>query len=45
MTPDERRQLDEDGFVLVDKGDVFQQAVAWPAPLEYVRYVLGPDIN
>jgi len=89
MTPDERRQLDEDGFVLlagvmdgdllarlrarigelfvqegdraghefrteeharrlanlVDKGDVFQQAVAWPALLEYVRYVLGPDIK
>jgi ectoine hydroxylase-related dioxygenase (phytanoyl-CoA dioxygenase family) len=30
---------------LVDKGDVFGRAIAWPALLAYVRHVLGPDIK
>jgi ectoine hydroxylase-related dioxygenase (phytanoyl-CoA dioxygenase family) len=30
---------------LVDKGEVFQRAIAWPELLEYVRYVLGPEIK
>ena len=30
---------------LVDKGDVFQRAIVWPAVLEGVRHVLGPDIK
>ena len=89
MTSDEQRQLDEQGYVLlensiprdllselrlrigelfeaegdragqefrteahahrlanlVDKGDVFGRAVAWPPLLDYVRHVLGPDIK
>jgi ectoine hydroxylase-related dioxygenase (phytanoyl-CoA dioxygenase family) len=30
---------------LVDKGDVFQRAIVWPAVLEGVRHVLGPDVK
>jgi hypothetical protein len=89
MTEQERRQLDRDGFVLlegamgpklleglrtrigelfekegdraghefkteeharrlanlVDKGEVFQQAIVLPHVLEYIRHVLGPAIK
>jgi ectoine hydroxylase-related dioxygenase (phytanoyl-CoA dioxygenase family) len=30
---------------LVDKGEVFQRAIAWPELLTYVRQVLGPEIK
>ena len=30
---------------LVNKGEVFQRAIALPALLDYVRHVLGPDIK
>lgn len=30
---------------LVDKGDVFRRAIVLPHLLEYVRYVLGPEIK
>jgi Phytanoyl-CoA dioxygenase (PhyH) len=30
---------------LVDKGEAFRQAVAWPDVLDHVRHVLGPDIK
>lgn len=30
---------------LVDKGDVFRRAIALPPLLDYVRYVLGPELK
>ena len=30
---------------LVNKGDIFQRAIALPALLDYVRHVLGPEIK
>ena len=30
---------------LVDKGEVFQEVMAWPQILQYVRHILGPEFK